>query len=79
MRSGSLASELRNKAEVICKLKQRQRALNKVYVIIFTICLSSMLIGRSLVDSLETHQQAEEQPNNELETDYNDTEIFVFF
>jgi len=38
-----------------------------------------MLIGRSLVDSLETHQQAEEQPNNELETDYNDTEIFVFF
>ena len=77
--SSELVKDLRNKAEVICSLKRKQRAINKVYVIVFTICLSSMLIGRSLIDSIDTHQQAEEQPSNELETDYNDTDIFVFF
>ena len=79
MKSSKLVSDLRIKAETICKLKQRQRAINRVYIIVFTICLSSMLIGRSLVNSVDTTQHAEDQPIKELETDYNDTDIFVFF
>ena len=70
---------MKNKAELICELKRKQRSINKVYVLLFTICLSSMLIGRTLVDSLDTKQHAEEMPSNEIESDYNDTEIFVFF
>lgn len=80
-RSKNLARELRSKAEEICSLKRKQRKINKVYIIMFTICLTSMLIGRSLVESMHTKQQADETPTKDIESDYNDNDhdLFVFF
>ncbi len=77
-KSKSLASELRSSAERISKQKAKQRIINKCYIFVFSICLTTMLLGRSLVDA-STQQQAEEIEKEDLNTDNVDKEIYVFF